>query len=905
MPEIPKTYEPQKYEDKIYALWEKSGKFNPDNLKLPKNAKPYTIILPPPNITDKLHLGHASIIAIEDLLIRFHRMKGFRALYLPGTDHASIATQNVVEKKLLKEQGLTRHDLGREKFLEEVWKFLRVTQATILKQARKMGGSFDWSREAFTLDDQRKKAVTKMFLDMHAEGLVYRGKRIVNWCPRCKSTLADDEVEYKEEIGKLYWIKYGPFILATSRPETKLGDTAVAVYPGDKRYAKMVGKKYMIPGVLGEFEIIVVADKAVDPKFGSGAIKVTPAHDFTDYAISQKHNIVLKQIIDEDGKMMSNCGKYAGMTTLEARKAIVADMEKMGLINHVEDGYKHNLATCYRCGATIEPIPSEQWFLAVDKKLKRLGGKSLKEKALEVAKNGKIKFYPFRFTKRYIDWMTNLHDWCISRQIWFGHEFPVWYRNSKPSFASSSAKAMADKNATAGKQEKEIYVGEKAPKSKDWVRDPDTFDTWFSSGMWSFSTLGWPMNIKNGKRVGDLAKFHPTQVLETGYEILTLWVSRMIMMSLFALGEIPFENVYLHGMVLDQFGKKMSKSKGNGIDPMDMIEKFGTDAVRLSLLIGSAPGNDMRLSEEKIASYRNFVTKLWNIYRYCDHADSKFSLIEKIGPKDLKSLSDRWIVSELNSVIEVVTDNLNEYKFSLAGETLEKFIWNDFASWYLEINKLENNSKVLGYVLDKILKLSHPFAPFVTEKIWQDSSARRLVRLSSDGGGSLGEGGSMLMVEKWPVADKKLIDKKAQIEFDSLRQIVSKIRNIRTNYHIDPGKTIQVFAKKAENRAVLEKLAKIKIAIVSKLDARGIVVAGKKIKLTLAISDLIDIEKEKARLEKEIANLEGLIVKTGALLKNENFVKSAPKEIVLANQAKLKEYDEKLKIQQELFENLR
>ncbi len=875
MPEIPKTYEPQKYEDKIYALWEKSGKFNPDNLKLPKNAKSYTIILPPPNITDKLHLGHASIIAIEDLLIRFHRMKGYRALYLPGTDHASIATQNVVEKKLLKEKGLTRHDLGREKFLEEVWKFLRVTQATILKQARKMGGSFDWSREAFTLDEQRKKAVTKMFLDMYAEGLVYRGKRIVNWCPRCKSTLADDEVEYKEETGKLYWIKYGPFVLATSRPETKLGDTAVAIYPGDKRYAKMVGKKFLIPGVLGEFEITVVADKEVDPKFGSGAIKVTPAHDFTDYAISQRHNIAMKQIINEDGKMMANCGKYAGLTTTEARKAIVADMEKMGLIDHIEEGYKHNLATCYRCGTTIEPIPSEQWFLAVDKKLKRFGGKSLKEKALEVAKNGKIKFHPFRFTKRYTDWMSNLHDWCISRQIWFGHEFPVWY------------KGEGDK--------KEIFVGEKAPKGKGWVKDPDTFDTWFSSGMWSFSTLGWPACAKAsagkpGKivKTGDLAKFHPTQVLETGYEILTLWVSRMIMMSLFAINEIPFENVYLHGMVLDQFGKKMSKSKGNGINPVDMIEKFGTDAARLSLLIGSTPGNDMRLSEEKIASYRNFVTKLWNIYRYCVHADNRFALVEKVAKKDLKSLSDRWIVSRLNKTIEEITKNFDEYKFSLAGEALEKFIWNDFADWYLEINKIEKKSKVLGYVLDKILKLSHPFAPFVTEKIWQDMC----------------EGRCILMVEKWPVADKKLIDKKSQVDFASLQQVVTKIRNIRTVYHIDPGKTIQVFAKKAENREVLEKLARIKIELVSKIDAKGIVVAEKNTKLTLALTDLVDMEKEKARLEKEITNLESLIVKTETLLKNKNFVKSAPKEIIMINKSKLKEYSEKLKIQKELFDNL-
>jgi len=876
MSEIPKIYEPQKYEDKIYSLWEKSGKFNPDNLKLPKNAKPYTIILPPPNITDKLHLGHASIIAIEDLLIRFHRMKGFRALYLPGTDHASIATQNVVEKKLLKEKGLTRHDLGREKFLEEVWKFLKVTQATILNQARKMGGSFDWSREAFTLDEKRKKAVTKMFLDMHAEGLVYRGKRIVNWCPRCKSTLADDEVEYKEEIGKLYWIKYGPFILATSRPETKLGDTAVAVYPGDKRYAKMVGKKYLIPGVLGEFEIIVVADNEVDPKFGSGAIKVTPAHDFVDYAISQRHNLAIKQIIDEDGKMMSNCGKYFSMTTAQAREEIVIDMQKLGFIDHIEENYKHKLATCYRCGSTIEPIPSEQWFLAVDKKLKRLGGKSLKEKAVEVAKKGKIKFHPIRFTKRYTDWMANLHDWCISRQIWFGHEFPVWYKTSpQPS-------------PYKGEGVKDIYVGEKAPKGKDWVRDPDTFDTWFSSGMWSFSTLGWPDNYNNKKKTGDLAKFHPTQVLETGYEILTLWVSRMIMMSLFALDEVPFKDVYLHGMVLDQFGKKMSKSKGNGIDPIDMIDKFGTDAVRLALLIGSAPGNDMRLSEEKIASYRNFVTKLWNIYRYCHQADSEFLLVEKLNKKDFKSLSDRWIVSRLNVVIESMTKNLNVYKFSLAGETLEKFIWDDFADWYLEINKIEKNSRVLGYVLDKILKLTHPFAPFVTEKIWQDFFT----------------GKKILMIEKWPVAEKKFLDKKAQVDFASLQQVVAKIRNIRTSYHIDPGKTIQVFTKKTENKEILEKLARIKIDVVSKVESAGVVIVGKNIKLTLAIFDLIDIEKEKTRLANEIANLENLIAKAELLLKNKKFMKNAPQEIVCSNEAKLKEYNNKLEIQRGLFGEL-
>lgn len=859
--EIPKTYEANKYEDGIYKLWEESGFFNPDNLKLPKNAPSFTIVLPPPNITDKLHLGHASTIAIEDFMIRYNRMKGFRTLYVPGTDHASIATQNVVEKRLLKDKGLTRHDLGREKFLKEVWKFLRTTQATILNQAKKMGGSFDWSREAFTLDEKRKEAVTKMFIEMYKEDLVYRGKRIVNWCPRCKSTLADDEVEYKEESGKLYWIKYGPFILATSRPETKLGDTAVAVHPSDKRYKKFVGNKYMIPGVLGEFEVQVVADYAVDPKFGTGVIKVTPAHDFTDNEIASRHNLPTKQIINEDGRMMENCGKFAGLTTAEAREAILVDMQKIGLIDHIEENYQHNLATCYRCGATIEPIPSNQWFIAVDKKIKRLGGKSLKEKALEVAKNKKIKFIPFRFTKRYTDWMTNLHDWCISRQIWFGHEMPIWYKGE------------------------EIYVGEKAPKGNGWKKDEDTFDTWFSSGMWTFSTLGWPDNYKNGKKTGDLAKFHPTQVLETGYEIITLWISRMIMMSLFALGEIPFENVYLHGMILDKHGKKMSKSKGNGIDPLDMIAKFGTDAVRLSLMIGSTPGNDARLSEEKIESYRNFVTKLWNIYRYSFTSSENIELLEKISSKDIRTLSDRWIVSRINEVIQDVDEDIAKYNFSLAGEKLQKFTWDELASWYLEIHKIEKNDKVLGYVLEKILKLWHPFMPFVTEKIWQDSFA----------------GKKILMVENWPVSDKKLIDKKAEKEFQDLQEMTVKIRNIRSSYRIAPSEIIEAYAKKLKNQEIIEKLGRVKFSDAKK---QGIEISGKDLKIVLDIAELIDVEKEKKNFAKEIANLENLIAKNSALLANKNFLASAPKEIVENNKIKLAEYKEKLKIQKRLLDNL-
>jgi valyl-tRNA synthetase len=867
MKEIPKKYEAGKYEDKIYELWEKSGIFNPDNLKLPKNTKPYTIILPPPNITDKLHLGHSAMLAIEDLMIRYHRMKGFRALWLPGTDHAAIATQNAVEKKLLKEKNLTRHDLGKEKFLEEVWNFLRSTQKTILGQIRKMGASLDWSREAFTLDDERKKAVKKMFVDMYNEGLIYRGERIVIWCPRCHSTLADDEIEYEKEIGKLYWIKYGPFVLATTRPETKLGDTAVAVYPGDKRYKDMVGKKYNIPGVLGEFEITVVADRAVDPEFGSGAVKVTPAHDFTDNAIAMRHNISMKQIINEDGKMMGNCGKYAGMATKEAREAIVKDMQVMNLIDHVEENYEHNIAKCYRCGSTIEPLPSKQWFLSVDKKIKKLGNKSLKEKALEAAKKKKIEFIPNRFEKRYADWMNNLHDWCISRQIWFGHEIPVWYKTSPQ---PSPYKGEGDI----------VYVGEKAPKGNDWKQDSDTLDTWFSSGMWTFSTLNWLDNFKNNKKFGDLKKFHPTQVLETGYDILTLWVSRMIIMSFFALGEIPFEKVYLHGLVLDKFGKKMSKSKGNGIDPLDMIEKFGADAVRLSLLIGSTPGNDVRISEEKIASYRNFVTKLWNIYRYACNEKDNFKLIEKIEKKDLKTLSDKWIVSQLNNAIFETEKYLNDYKFSLAGEKLQKFTWDELADWYLEIHKLEKNDKVLGYILDKILKLWHPFMPFITEKIWQDFYSAKKI----------------LMVEKWPEVNKKLINQKTEKEFSDLQEKIIKIRNLRANYHIEQNKVITAYAKNSEYKEIIEKLARVNI-LVAKSSGKTVMLPG----LELDIANVTDIEKETKKIKENINLLENNIKRNKILLKNDRFMKKASKTVINKFLTSTADYENKLKIQKELL----
>jgi len=851
MENLEKTYNPKENEEKIYKYWEESGKFNPDNLDLDKNAKPYTIILPPPNITDKLHLGHSSMLAIEDLLIRYHRMKGFKALWVPGTDHAAIATQNVVEKKILKEKKQTRHDLGKEKFMKEAWDFMEETQSTILNQFRRMGASLNWSRLAFTFDEKRKKAVEKMFIDMHKAGAIYRGERIVNWCPRCHSTLADDEVEHKDEKAKLYWIKYGPFVLATSRPETKLGDTAVAVHPDDKRYQDMVGKEYEIEGVLGKFKVKVVADKSVDPEFGSGAVKVTPAHSFMDNEIATRHDLPSKKIIDENGKMMKNCGKYAGMTTLEARKAIVEDMKKLGLIDHVDEDYQHSASLCYRCNTVIEPLPSKQWFVSVDKKLDRLNGKSLKEAALKVAENKNIEFIPDRFTKRYKHWMENLHDWCISRQIWLGHQIPAWHKGE------------------------EIKVQAKSP-GDEWKRDPDTLDTWFSSGMWTFSTLGWPENFKDNKKSGDLKTFHPTQVLNTGYEILTLWVSRMIMMSLFAVGEIPFEKVYLHGMVLDEKGKKMSKSKGNGIDPIEMIEKYGTDAVRLSLLIGSTAGNDVKISERKIEGFRNFINKIWNISRFTlSQAKSTNKKITDLDEKDL-TLADRWILSQMDALNKEVRLDIENHEFSVAGEKLRKFTRDDFADWYLEISKIEKNSSkqiILSEILKDLLRLWHPFIPFITEAIWQKISD------------------SMLMIEHLPDEKKYSKYSSEKNDFELIQKIIVAVRNARAHYKLNPNDKIEIVLQSQEHLPLLKNQEELIKNLQTSAKKVVFQETGKdisnsffeqigSIKIFIPLGELVDLEKENERLKKELVRLEGFLKSVNQKLNNPQFTKNAPKEII-------------------------
>jgi valyl-tRNA synthetase len=875
--ELAKTYEPKQYEDKIYKEWEESGFFNPDNLDLPPDAKPYTIILPPPNITDKLHLGHSCTLAIEDLMIRYHRMKGYRALWLPGTDHAAIATQNVVERKILKEEGLSRHDLGREKFLEKVWEFLKITQRTILYQSRKLGASLDWSREAFTLDEQREKAVKKIFVDMYQDGVIYRGERIVNWCPRCKSTLADDEVEYETQKAKIYTFKYSkdfPFTIATTRPETKLGDTAVAVNPKDERYKDYIGKTYEVNFVGVPLKLKIIADWQVDMEFGTGALGVTPAHSMVDWQIAEANDLLIIKVIDEDGKIREGFNEYSGMIVKEARQKIVEKLREGDLLEKEEE-MENNLSICYRCNTPIEPLPSKQWFVSVDKPLERLGGKSLKAKAMEAAETGAIKFIPDRFKKRYLDWMTNLHDWCISRQIWFGHRIPVWYKGD------------------------EVYVGFEAPEGEGWKQDADTLDTWFSSGTWTFSTLGWPDNFENGKKINDLGQFHPTQMLETGYDIITLWVSRMIIMSFYALGEIPFENVYLHGMILDKNGKKMSKSKGNGIDPLDMIEKFGTDAVRLSLLIGSTPGNDSKISEEKIEGYRNFVNKIWNISRFII-ANYELKLTNGAFDKNSLTVTDKWILEKMKKLITEVSADLSEYNFSQAGEKLRVFTWDDLADWYLEVSKFEkdnNKEKVLGIILCDLLKLWHPFIPFVTEVIWKELGTEKL-----------------LMVEKWPDEnryDTKQLDSISEISlsqhhennFELIKEIIITIRNARAENKVEPAKKIKAIIYAGNKKPLLAAHEILIKSLRTSIDELEIKESGGKIEEAIFITvsgieiyliGAIDKSKEKERLQKEIANLEKLITSIEGKLANEEFVARAPEKIISQEKERLTNYREEL-----------
>ncbi|MFA6897381.1 MAG: valine--tRNA ligase [Patescibacteria group bacterium] len=892
MREIPKAYSPQEVEDGIYEEWEESGFFNPDNLPCAQDGKSpekFVISMPPPNATGILHLGHASMLAYQDLMIRFNRLQGKQALWLPGTDHASIATQTKVEKIIAKE-GLTKYDLDREKFLERVYVYVENSRDTIRNQVRKMGSSCDWSRERYTLDDGLSEVVRQVFAMMYEDGLIYRGNRIVNWCPRCESTLADDEVEHEEAQGKFYYFKYQkdfPITIATTRPETKLGDVAVAVNPKDGRYKEFIGKVYKINLGNGEHEIKIIADWTVDMAFGTGALGVTPAHSMADWQMAAENDLPNIKVIGEDGKMTAEAGKdYEGLTTLEAREKIVRYFREQGLMEK-EDEVPQNLSVCYRCGTAIEPLPSLQWFIDVNKKITKDGNKyfqdkSLKEAMLQVVREGEIKIIPERFEKTYFNWVENLRDWCISRQLWFGHRIPV-------SYCEDCGEVILQKD--------EAKVCPQC-QGNNLRRESDTFDTWFSSGMWTFSTL---MNKDFEKYANfdewvenspDLLKFHPTSVMETGYDIIFFWVARMILMTTYAVGEVPFENVYMHGMLRDKEGRKMSKSLGNGIDPLEMIGKYGADALRLSLIIGSTPGNDLKVYEEKIETYRNFVNKVWNVSRYILMSVGEVRRIK--NRPEAKTLADEWILGETDWLIVNVRDNLENFRFSAAGEDIYEFTWSKLADWYLEIAKVEGEKdEILLYMLERLLVLLHPFAPFVTEEIWKSF-----------------ETDEMLIVKKWPeaVASQK---ESTKDNFNAIKDIITGIRNIRAEYKIEPKKKVKAVIVSAEKRdlitaqsEIIKYLGRVEDlevtnAFVRKEGMAAAVLSGAEIYVSL--EGIVDPEKEKRNLLKEKENLIVFVSNLRKKLGNETFVAKAPANIIEAEKGKLSESIEKLeKVEEKL-----
>lgn len=894
-----KSYNFKENEDNIYKNWEEKGFFNPDNLDLPENAKTYTIVLPPPNVTGTLHIGHAGVLTFEDILIRYHRMKGERALWVPGTDHAAIATQTKVEK-IIKKEGQTRHSLGREKFLERVREFAQNSHDTIINQCKKMGASLDWSREAYTLDKTRNKAVNSVFKLMYDDGLIYRGERIINWCPRCQSVLADDEVEYKEQKAKLYYFKYSkdfPITIATTRPETKIGDTAVAVNPKDKRYKNLVGKEFVIDFVGVPLKIKIIADHEIDMAFGSGALGVTPAHSTIDWLMAEKNELNIIKVINEDGNIRDGFSDYSGKSVKEARAMIVEKLKKAGLMEKIEE-IDNSLSLCYRCDTPIEPLPSLQWFIDINKKIGRLNNKSIKETCLAAVKTGvfgrdKIKIIPERFVKNYYHWMENLRDWCISRQIWFGHQVPVWY------------KSRAKQRKSDIKNE-DIYVGVNAPEGTGWVRDEDTLDTWFSSGMWTFSTLAHSpdeIKIKDGKLIidsDDFRKYHPTQVLETAYDIIFFWVARMIIMTTYAINDIPFQDVYLQGLVQDDKGKKMSKSKGNVIDPLVMIDKYGADASRLSLVIGSTPGNDMRLSEEKIAGYRNLVNKLWNISRYILSDNKEQKANNEVELKNLTN-ADYWILQKMFILVTQITDDLNNYQFSQAGEKLREFTWNDLADQYLESTKFSNSSeakKILNIVLRDLLKLWHPFIPFVTEVIWKEFNDNNLI------------------IQSWPDEKyySKINYKNKYSGFDLAMLIIKAIRNARAENKVEPSHKIKAVIYANDNVDQIEKNKDLIKGMRTGIAKINIKKNGDKPEdaifiplidnIEIYLLGAIDKKKEKKRLKNSTERLEQLITMTEKKLSDKNFVNRAPEPIVEKEKNRLVEFQTEKKKLTEQLKNL-
>lgn len=865
---LPKSYSPQDYETNVYKAWEEKKLFKPE---VHPDGEPFSIVLPPPNATGVLHLGHATMLAIEDVMIRHARMQGKAALWLPGTDHAAIATQTTVEKKIIKEEGKNRHDLGRETFLQRVQAFVEDSKSTIRSQMRAMGASVDWNRERYTLDPALNRVVNEVFIKMFNDGLLYRGHRIVNWDPKGQTTVADDEIEYKTEKTPFYTFKYGPFEISTARPETKFGDKYVVMHPDDPRYAQYKhGDTFEAEWINGPVTATIIKDAAIDMEFGTGVMTITPWHDVTDFEIAQRHNLDKQQIIDFDGKLMGVAGEFAGMPINEARPKIVAKLEAKGLLVNTDEDYTHNVAYGDRAGGKIEPQIKEQWFIDVNKPAVEWKGKkmSLKEMMLDSVRSGDIKIIPERFEKTYFHWTENLRDWCISRQIWWGHRIPAWYKGS------------------------EMQVGHNSP-GEGWEQDPDTLDTWFSSALWTWSTMIDPKLTENMSlsvadmlsQSPDFERFHPTNVLETGYDILPFWVARMILMTGYVIGDVPFRHVYLHGLVRDKLGRKMSKSLGNGIDPVEMAQKYGADAVRLSLIVGTTPGNDIRMSEEKIANYRNFVNKLWNIARFILTTVKEPSLIHA-APKPA-TLSDRWILSRLQKLITQIDADLAAFRFSPACEALYEFTWNELADWYVEDAKVEEGKdEILLYLLTTILKLWHPFAPFVSEVLYKE------IGKSED-----------LIVAQWPKADASAIDEAAEKEYSLYQDAVGKIRNFRAEFKIPYTQAfdVSVFSAQADIVKQLEPaiMRKTKISVLTpraedhaqKGEATLHFVGGT---LFVPMMGLIDVEAEKARLTKEQEQLKNYIAGVEKRLSNEEFVKNAPEAIVEGEKSKLAEAKTKL-----------
>ena len=857
--ELPKTYDPKQVEDRIYQFWQDNGFFHTER---DPEKKPFTIVMPPPNVTGQLHMGHAMDAALQDILIRFKRMQGYAALWVPGVDHAGIATQIKVEEELRKE-GLTRYDLGREKFLERVWDWKRRYGNRIVEQQKRLGASCDWDRARFTMDEGCSKAVREVFVSLYEKGLIYKGSRIINWCPHCRTALSDAEVEYVDKPGHLWHMRYpladgsGYLVVATTRPETMMGDTGVAVNPNDERYKQLVGKTCILP--LMDREIPIVADDYVEMDFGTGCVKMTPAHDPNDFEVGLRHNLESVKVIADDGTINENGGRYRGMDRYEARKAVVTDLEQLGLLEKTEP-YSHNVGTCYRCHNDVEPIISAQWFVRME---------PLAKEALRVVREGDTRFVPERFTKTYTNWMENVRDWCISRQLWWGHQIPAWY--------------CADcGHVTVSRQD--AVVCEKCG-SKQIERDPDVLDTWFSSALWPFEILGWP------EKTSDLDYFYPTDVLVTGYDIIFFWVARMIFSACEHTGRPPFHTVLIHGLVRDDKGRKMSKSLGNGIDPLEMIERYGSDALRMNMITGNSPGNDMRFYVEHCEAMRNFANKLWNASRY---VMMNLSVDRNELPnRERLEIADRWILSKLNRTVREATENMEKFELGVAIQKIYDFIWDDYCDWYIELTKARlygedeaaklTAQQVLLYVLDQILRLMHPFMPFVTEEIWQ----------------AIPHEGEALIAAVWPRCDENLHYPTEEQHMEAVMLAIRTVRNRRSEMNVPPSKKADLYVvtdKKevfTEGAAFITRLAYAERVLVCDEEPAGHEDMAQCVtpdaRLYLPLAQLVDVEKELARINKERESAQKEIARAEAQLSNEKFVSRAPANVIQAQREKLEQ----------------